>query len=75
MNSPRPDGICYACWRKTDDYREHNRNEKREAYETKPELRGRIREANADRYRRHARDPRFLEHEAARKREDYWRKR
>ncbi len=75
MNSPRPDGICYACWRKTDHYREHNRGEKREAYETKPEQRKRIQQTNAERYRRKARDPGFLEEEAARKREDYWRRR
>ncbi len=73
MNSLRPDGLCYACWRKTDHYREHNANEKREAYETKPAQRRRIQEANAERYRRKARDPRFLQGEAARKRERYWR--
>ena len=75
MNSPRPEGICYACWRKTDHYREHNRSEKREAYETKPEQRRGIQQGNAERYRMKARDPRFLEEEAARKRESYWKKR
>ena len=75
INSPRPEGLCYDCWRKTDHYREHNRNEKREAYDTKPAQRRRIQQTNAERYRRKARDPRFLEAEAARKREDYWRRR
>ena len=67
-DSPRPPGLCYNCWRKTDDYREHNRGEKRRAYQDDGDIRERVRGRAARRYREKAQDPAFLRQEAARKR-------
>ena len=74
-DSPRPQGLCYNCWRETDDYREYNRGEKRRAYQEDGGVRERVRGRAAARYRAKAQDPTFLEQEAARKRDSSVRRR
>ena len=75
MNSPRPDGLCYACWRKTDHYREYNRNEKRRAYQSDPDLRELTKERTLEHYHWKAEEHDFRASEAARKRAAYRQKR
>lgn len=66
---PRPLGLCASCWRLTPEFRERDRQRKRESYRNDEALAERTRVRTSDRYRRLTdNEPEFGERERERQR-------